>query len=166
MRCGPPGDVRTHGSRHGSERARCQSSLLSAFSVRVPPDKSRVVGNGEVIQEPACGRLLPRSRPTFTNVSVAHDTICFECLLITSVHNTRRGTDGRRNRHRSSKRHFLVSHCCLFRGAFRAIPMAVLAGPGIQKLDPVDVDDIPVVFGTRLLVVPGFGTLATLHVNA
>src|SRR5208283_5201133 len=53
-------------------------------------------------------------RPVFTNVSAAHDTIWFECYLMRTALRTRRGTDGRRNRDRSSKRRFLVSHCCLF----------------------------------------------------
>src|SRR5664279_3998328 len=44
--------------------------------------------------------------------------------------------------------------------------MAVLAGPGIQKLDPVDIDEIPEVLGTRLFIVPRLGALPTLHVYA
>src|SRR5271157_5093714 len=106
------------------------------------------------------------SRPVFTNVSAAHDTIWFECHLMRTPLSTRRGTDGRRNRDRSSKRRFLVSHCCLFRGAFGGITMAVPAGPGIQELDPVDVDEIPVVFGTRLFVVPRLRTLPAFEINA
>src|ERR1035438_799534 len=83
-----------------------------------------------------------------------------------TVLSTHRGNDGRRNRDRSSKRHLLVSHCCLFRGAFGGITMAVPAGPGIQELDPVDVDEIPVVFGTRLFVVPRFCALPAFEINA
>src|SRR5271165_4728534 len=83
-----------------------------------------------------------------------------------TVLSTRRVTDGRRNRDRSSKWHLLVSHCCLFRGAFGGITMAVPAGPGIQELDPVDVDEIPVVFGTRLFVVPRFRALPAFEINA
>src|ERR1019366_2580439 len=78
---------------------------------------------------------------------------------------TRRVTDGRRNRDRSSKRRFSVSHRCLFRGAFGGIPMAVPAGPGIQELDPVDVDEIPIVLGTRLFVVPRLRTLPAFEIN-
>ena len=44
--------------------------------------------------------------------------------------------------------------------------MAVLAGPGIQELDPVDVDEIPEVLGTRLFVVPRLRTLPTFEINA
>ncbi len=44
--------------------------------------------------------------------------------------------------------------------------MAVPAGPGIQELDPVDVDEIPVVLGTRLFVVPRLRSLPALHINA
>src|ERR1017187_4199542 len=78
----------------------------------------------------------------------------------------RRVTDGRRNRDRSSKWHLLVSHCCLFRGAFGGITMAVPAGPGIQELDPVDVDEIPVVLCARLFVVPRFRALPAFEINA
>jgi hypothetical protein len=65
-----------------------------------------------------------------------------------------------------SERHFLVSHCCLFRGAFRAVPMAVLAGFGIQELDPVDVDEIPVVLCARLFIVPRLRALPAFEINA
>src|SRR5208283_4151794 len=106
------------------------------------------------------------SRPVFTDVSAPRDTIWFECHLMRTVLSTRRVTDGRRNRDRSSKRHLLVSHCCLFRGAFGGITMAVPAGPGIQELDPVDVDEISVVFGTRLFVVPRFRALPAFEINA
>src|SRR5271166_3199247 len=106
------------------------------------------------------------SRPVFTNVSATHDTIWFECHLMRTLLSTRRVTDGRRNRDRSSKRHLLVSHCCLFRSAFGGITMAVPADPGIQELDPVDVDEIPVVFGTRLFVVPGLRTFTAFEINA
>src|ERR1019366_8063250 len=78
---------------------------------------------------------------------------------------TRRVTDGRRNRDRSSKRRFSVSHRCLFRGAFGGIPMAVPAGPGIQELDPVDVDEIPIMLGTRLFVGPRLRTLPAFEIN-
>ena len=44
--------------------------------------------------------------------------------------------------------------------------MAVPAGPGSQELDPVDVDEIPVVFGTRLFVVPRFRALPAFETNA
>ena len=44
--------------------------------------------------------------------------------------------------------------------------MAVRTGPGIQELDPVDVDEIPVVFGTRLFVVPRFRALPAFEINA
>src|SRR5271157_2787390 len=44
--------------------------------------------------------------------------------------------------------------------------MAVPAGPGIQELDRVDVDEIPVVFGTRLFVVPRFCALPAFEINA
>ena len=44
--------------------------------------------------------------------------------------------------------------------------MAVPAGPGIQELDPVDVDEIPVVFGTRLFVVPRLRALPAFEINA
>src|ERR1035438_3972362 len=83
-----------------------------------------------------------------------------------TVLSTHRGNDGRRNRDRLSKRHLLVSRCCLFRGAFGGIRMAVPASPGIQELDPVDVDEIPVVFGTRLPVVPRFRALPAFEINA
>src|SRR5664280_1685140 len=82
-----------------------------------------------------------------------------------AVLSTRRVTDGRRNRDRSSKRNLLVSHCCLFRASFGGLPMAVPAGPGIQELDPVDVDQIPVVLGSRLLVVPRLRTLPAFEIN-
>src|SRR5664280_586007 len=110
-----------------------------------------------------CSRMCSR---VCSRVSAADDTIWFECHLMRTALSTRRGTDGRRNRDRSSKRRFLVSHCCLLRGAFRAIPMAVLAGPGIQELDPVDVDEIPVVLGSRLFVVPRLRTLPAFEINA
>src|SRR5208337_2720297 len=105
-------------------------------------------------------------RPVFTNVSAAHDTIWFECYLMRTALRTRRGTDGRRNRDRSSKRRFLVSHCCLFRGAFGGIPMAVSVSPGIEELNPVGIDDVPVALGTRLFVVPRLRALPALHINA
>src|ERR1035441_10442478 len=132
-----------------------------------------MVGHSDVIQfdglsacrRSAAVRLVSTSPPVFTNVSATHDTIWFECHLMRTVLSTRRVTDGRRNRDRSSKRHLLVSHCCLFRGAFLAIPMAVLAGPGIQELDPVDVDEIPVVLGSRLFVVPRLRTLPAFEIN-
>ena len=38
----------------------------------------------------------------FSNVAAAHDTICFECLLMRSVLSTRRGIEERRNRHRQN----------------------------------------------------------------
>src|SRR5271165_4698182 len=44
--------------------------------------------------------------------------------------------------------------------------MAVRAGPGVQELDPVDVDEILVVLGTRLFVVPRLRTLAAFEINA
>src|SRR5664280_1083480 len=110
-----------------------------------------------------CSRMCSR---VCSRVSAADDTIWFECHLMRTALSTRRGTDGRRNRDRSSKRRFLVSHCCLFRGAFGGITMAVPAGPGIQELDPVDVDEIPVVLGSRRFVVPRLGALPTLHVYA
>jgi len=43
--------------------------------------------------------------------------------------------------------------------------MAVPAALRIQELDPVDVDEIPVVFGTRLFVVPRLGALPTFEIN-
>src|SRR5271166_1296066 len=114
----------------------------------------------------AAVRLVPTSPPVFTNVSATHDTIWFECHLMRTVLSKGRVTDGRRNRDRSSKRHLLLSRCCLFRGAFGGITMAVPAGHGIQELDPVDVDEIPVVFGTRLFVVPRFRALPAFEINA
>src|ERR1022692_441171 len=110
--------------------------------------------------------MIPGSRPVFTNVSATHDTIWFGCHLVRTVLRTRRVTDGRRNRDRSSERHLLVRHRCLFRGAFGGVTTAVPAGPGIQELDPVDVDEIPVVFGTRLFVVPRLRALPALQINA
>src|SRR5271166_4153868 len=106
------------------------------------------------------------SRAVFTNVSATHDTIWFECHLMRTGLSTRRVPDGCRNRDRSSKRHLLVGHCALFRGAFGGITMAVPAGPGIQELDPVDVDEIPVVLGSRLFVVPRLRTLPAFEINA
>ena len=44
--------------------------------------------------------------------------------------------------------------------------MAVPAAPGIQELNPIDVDEIPVVLGARLLVLPGLRALPALHINA
>ena len=44
--------------------------------------------------------------------------------------------------------------------------MAVPAGPGIEELNPVDVDEISVVLGTRLFVVPRLRALPALHINA
>jgi len=44
--------------------------------------------------------------------------------------------------------------------------MAVAVAFGIQELDPVDVDEIPVVFGTRLFVVPRFRALPAFEINA
>src|SRR5664279_5116288 len=44
--------------------------------------------------------------------------------------------------------------------------MAVLAGPGIQELDPVDVDEIPIVLRARLFVVPRLRTLPAFEINA
>src|SRR5271157_6010273 len=44
--------------------------------------------------------------------------------------------------------------------------MAVPVSTGIQELDPVDVDKIPVVFGTRVFVVPRLRALPALHINA
>src|SRR5271165_1879642 len=43
--------------------------------------------------------------------------------------------------------------------------MAVRAGPGVQELDPVDVDEIPVVLGSRLFVVPRLRTLPAFEIN-
>ena len=44
--------------------------------------------------------------------------------------------------------------------------MAVPAGSRVEELDPVDIDEIPVVFGTRLFVVPRLRTLPALDINA
>ena len=111
-------------------------------------------------------RLGTGRRPVFTNGSPAHDTIWFECHLMRTALSTRRGTDGRRNRDRSSKRRSLVSHCCLFRGAFGGIPMAVPVAFRIKELNPVGVDEIPVVLGARLFVVPRLRTLPAFEINA
>jgi len=81
-------------------------------------------------------------------------TICFECHLMRTVLSARTGIDGRWNRDRSSERHVLFRHCCRVGSAFRGLAIAVPAALGIQKLDPVDVDEIPVVLGPRLFVVP------------
>ena len=56
--------------------------------------------------------------------------------------------------------------CCLFGGAFGGLPLAVPAAPGVQELDPVDVDEIPVVLGTRLFVVPRLRALPAFEINA
>jgi hypothetical protein len=66
----------------------------------------------------------------------------------------------------SSERHLLASHYCLIGSAFGGIPMAVFAGPGIQELNPVDVDEISEVLGTRVFVVPRLRTLPTFEINA
>src|SRR5271165_4898143 len=104
------------------------------------------------------------SRPVFTNVSATHDTIWFECHLMRTVLSTRRVTDGRRNRDRSSERHLLVCHSCLVVSAARSLCMAVALG--IEELNPVGVDEIPVVLRTRLFVVPRLRALPALHINA
>jgi len=44
--------------------------------------------------------------------------------------------------------------------------MAVPAASRVQELDPVDIDEIPVVFGTRLFVVPRLSTLPAFEINA
>src|SRR5271157_326072 len=44
--------------------------------------------------------------------------------------------------------------------------MAVLAGPGIQELDSVDVDEIPVLLCARLFVVPRLRALPAFEINA
>jgi hypothetical protein len=48
----------------------------------------------------------------------------------------------------------------------RVLPLAVPAAPGIQKLDPVDVGEIPVLLGARLFVVPRLLALPTFEINA
>jgi len=70
------------------------------------------------------------------------------------------------NRDRLSERRFLVSHRCLIVSAFGGLPMAVPAALGIEELDPVDIDEVPVVLGTRLPVLPGFRALAAFEVDA
>ena|SRR5664279_3066104 len=72
-------------------------------------------------------RLGTGHRPVFTNVSAAHDTVRFECLLMTSMLSTRKGIEGRRNLHRSSERRLLVCHRCLVVGAARRFRVAVPA---------------------------------------
>ena len=47
-------------------------------------------------------------------------------------------------------------------GSLRAVSVAL----GIEELNPVDVDEIPVVLGTRLFVVPRLRALPALHINA
>jgi len=44
--------------------------------------------------------------------------------------------------------------------------MAGPVAPGIQKLNPIDVDEIPVVLGTRLFVVPRLRALPAFDINA
>ena len=44
--------------------------------------------------------------------------------------------------------------------------MAVPVAPGIQKLNPIDVDEVPVVLGTCLFVVPRLSTLPAFEINA
>ena len=44
--------------------------------------------------------------------------------------------------------------------------MAIPAAFGIQELDSVYVDEIPVVLGTRLFVVPGLRTLSAFQIYA
>ena len=62
--------------------------------------------------------------------------------------------------------HVLVSRRCLVLGAFRRYLMTILVALGIEELDPVDVDEVPVVLGARLLVVPRFRTFAAFEVDA
>src|ERR1022692_972413 len=44
--------------------------------------------------------------------------------------------------------------------------MAFSISSGIEELNPVGMDEVPVTLAARLLVVPGFGTFAAFEVNA
>ena len=63
----------------------------------------------------------------------------------------------------SSERHILVCHCGLVVGVGRSLRMS--AALRIQKLGPVDTDEIPELLAACLFVVPGFGGFATFEVN-
>src|SRR5450631_3367620 len=76
------------------------------------------------------------------------------------------GRSGRETQNPASERHLWVCHRALFGGGFDGIRITVPAAPGIQELNPIDVDEIPVVLGTRLFVVPRLRALPTLHVYA
>ena len=44
--------------------------------------------------------------------------------------------------------------------------MSVPTAPGVQELDPIDVDEIPIVLGTRLFVVPRLRALPAFEIDA
>src|SRR5271166_4411444 len=95
---------------------------------------------------------------------LTYDKIYFERHLMTPVLKHRYRNRGARNLYRSSKRHVLVCHCCLVVGAARSLRKS--AAPGIQEFDPVGVDEIPVVLGSRLFVVPRLRALPAFEINA
>ena len=78
---------------------------------------------------------------------------------------TAEGRNGRRNRDRS-ERHILVRHSCFVKAAFGWLSMSVPTAPGVQELDPIDVDEIPIVLGTRLFVVSGFRAFPAFEIDA
>ena len=98
----------------------------------------------------------------FMNVATAQDTIWFECHVMRQCLPHAEEPMDVGNRDRLSEGHFLFSHCCLFRGAFGGLPMAVSPALGIEELDPVDVDELPAMpsicafsSGMRLWLLPG-----------
>ena len=57
----------------------------------------------------------------------------------------------------------LVGHRCLVMGGFGRFAITILVALGIEEFNSVDIDEVPVVLGARLLVVPRFRTLAALE---
>ena len=64
------------------------------------------------------------------------------------------------------ERHFFVGQVCRVLVAPGRSLRSVSVALGIQELNPVDIDEIPILFGTGLLVVPRLRPLAALYVYA
>ena len=64
------------------------------------------------------------------------------------------------------ERHLFVGQVCRVLVAPGRSLRSVSVALGIEEFNPVDVDEIPVVLGTRLFVVPGLCALPAFEINA
>ena len=60
----------------------------------------------------------------------------------------------------------MVGHRCLVMGGFGRFAMTILVALGIEEFNPVNIDEIPVVLGARLLVIPRLRTLAAFEIDS